>query len=635
VIAIESPNGDACEVPRASLSAWESLRSEALARVRKAITNYGNSISSLHDQALDDIVSAMARQAHGLNRGRYAYAAPCGAGKTQAVVALIAAAHALGQPITLAVAANTIRALCLLKRDLMRAGVPESLIGLRHGKNEAELAEELAGECVPPSAMRDTRADDRPIMLVSHSRIRGPHGALFASHQGQPRNLLIWDETLFTSHAGTLLVRDLRTSDRHFEGDPLCSPLLSAFIKSTVARIAQEIDAQRGGRFPSALDLGRDFDLDQIRRDATCLRGPATAVHRAAVETVQQIIRLAERPASVALTGNGSEAEALIHYRIVVDAAWDNVAVLDASHPIRTLAQLSGIQDATTEAMRACKTYGAVRVCQHRVAASRSTQGSVGAAGREGMRLAAQIIQSIPDNEPILIFAFKSTKRRLIEELNKEGISLSDRVNGEPRIRIETWGRETSSNAYSRCTHVLLVGVLRRNLPDLAASVSGERDDLLHRDDSARLRATRLSEMGSCVLQAMHRGACRTVDSNGEAGAMTLHIIDQQTGLRELLTDSLPGVHWQIEEPGKARSETFRGSQAVFSVLLQLPEKRQSISIIELLREARTSGVKLRETAWRKAINAALDRWNGVGRLSHPRCAKRWERKRLSLVRLP
>ena len=48
-----------------------------------------------------------------------------------------------------------------------------------------------------------------------------------------------------------------------------------------------------------------------------------------------------------------------------------------------------------------------------------------------------------------------------------------------PPLTIETWGNETSLNTYSYCKHVVLVGILHRDLSELEAQYLGQIDNLM------------------------------------------------------------------------------------------------------------------------------------------------------------
>lgn len=615
----------------------ELLRVAGLTLLRAAIEGYHDGISAARHEALKDLMTGLAEQALGATRGRFAYALPCGGGKTQGVVALIAAANSLGLRLTFAVSANTIRALCCIKRDLMNAGVPERDIGLRHSKTAKELSGELAGEegAAEMAEMADTGDEDRPIMLVSHSRIRGAKDrALFIEHKGQPRSLLMWDETLFASDHGTVSLEDLRASVTRVGGGLSANaPSLHAFLRLATGRVQAELDAQERGDGPSTLDLAEGIDLDAVRKEASSLWAGGGGVRREAVKCVRGVVRLAGRPLAVAVTGDGY-SDALIHYTISVDPALTNIAILDASHSIRILAQAGDVKERTTEAMRSFKRFDNVRVRQVKVPAGKSTQTGSGRGAKEPARQAARIIHSIPDSEAVLIVTFKDASGRLLGVLRDEGINLDARVDGRPRISVLTWGNETSTNAYSHCKHVILVGVLRRDLGDLAASVAGEVDDLLHRRSKEQLHEVSRSEMGHCVLQAMHRGNCRTSDVQGQAGDMTLHIIDKELGLQEVLGESLPGVRWETEDPKKGESRTGRAQQAVIDTLSTLPATVAEISSDELKRAAiAASGVTLGKAGWTKAIKEAVASLNLIGHLLFSD-ASRWRHEHRRLVRV-
>lgn len=610
----------------------ELLRVHAMSRLCEAIVNFGDAITDARRRALDQMLVGMGNQAFGIDPGRYAYALPCGAGKTQGVVALIAAAHELNYGLTFAVAANTIRALVLIKRDLMRAGVPEGAIGLRHGKGVTELAEELIGEDAPPRAMVDTGNDDRQIMLVSHAHIQGTKGTLFATHRGQPRSLLIWDETLLTADAGFVSLAELKDAadnlDKHLSSDSA----LRIFLKVAVDRIVADFEAQVGGAGPAVIDLSSGVDVRAARVEIKALQGSANEMRRSAANCAGRLAGIADRP--VAVSKAGGIDDAIIHYTVAVDPSWSNVAILDASHSIRLLAQAGGVTDRTTDDMRNCRQYGNVRLIQYLVAAGKSTQAK---GSRVPARLAANIIQGIPTDEGVLLIAFKdkaamSLLRRVLAD---EGIDLNAKLpNGMPRISILTWGRETSTNAYRHCTHVVLVGAFRPNRAALVAMLAGEANDLLHRRDCKRFAEVLLAELAHGVLQGVHRGACRVTGPDGQAGAMTAHIIDSEDGLHEVLAESMPGAHWERNSPENAETRTGRAQQAVIDFLAKLPAATTEISSDELKRGAiAASGLTLGTAGWTKAIKDGLATLDLVGGLAYPE-AGRWRRERRRLVRL-
>src|SRR5438552_100884 len=64
-------------------------------------------------------------------------ALPTGMGKTSAIAAFVAALHRLDIGVAVAVAASKVEALCDLKRKLVRLGVAEAKVGLKHSLDTA------------------------------------------------------------------------------------------------------------------------------------------------------------------------------------------------------------------------------------------------------------------------------------------------------------------------------------------------------------------------------------------------------------------------------------------------------------------------------------------------------------------
>ena len=178
----------------------DTLTEQALADVLLVLRSYGNDVSPLQAAGLKQLMAGMSRQGLGIEPGRCAYGLPPGTGKTQSVIAWIAATWKLGLKLSVSVSAAHIEALCDIKRSLIKGGVPERAIGLRHAYGAA-------------ASEPDTGELDRRIMLVSHSRMRGGGNTyLFSHHEGKPRDLLIWDETLMTADAESLSWHDVKSA---------------------------------------------------------------------------------------------------------------------------------------------------------------------------------------------------------------------------------------------------------------------------------------------------------------------------------------------------------------------------------------------------------------------------------------
>lgn len=578
----------------------ELLRVHTRAKLVSAIEGFGDKIGATRLRALDQLVTALAEQVYGVNPGRFAWAMPCGGGKTQAAVALIAAAYELDPSLTFAMCANTVKALCLVKRDLMRAGVPEEHIGLRHSKSPAELKKELAGEDISDEAMANTGGEDRPIMLVTHSHIKGPGGAMFSKHDGKPRSLMIWDETLLASDAGFMPLREILSSAIRLGHELNRRPALKSFIDSASLRVGSAQEALSRGEAPDLLDLMEGHDPESVQQEARSLPTGGTKLRSASVKCVQALVKLAERDASVALVAGDDDA--IIHYAVRVSAEWRNIAVLDASFSVSLLAQAGDVISRTTDEMRNCRTYEDITVRQIKVAAGKSTQLGGGKGAKEGARHAARIIGSTPSAQRILVITFKDAEETVKRVLKEEGIDLDAEVDGERRVSFLTWGQETSTNAFVGCECVIVVGLFRMNRAQVIASLAGEAKDSRHRRAGTEVDRVALAETARALLQGLHRGSCRVTGEGGRARRMTAHIIDSETGVRDLLVGEMPGVNWP--QPKKPANELPRPLQevvervrAILSGLLAQQETEVSVRALKA-----KLGRAIGRTAWQAVV---------------------------------
>ncbi len=261
-------------------------------------------ISASHSLALRQLMLNFTEQGLHLNRGRYAYALPCGAGKTTGVVAWIVAQHSLGLNISVAVASQQIEALCSVKSNLIKAGVPEYLIGIRHSKGASMIHP-------------DTGASDRPIMLGSHSRIRGASEMPeFCRYQGAPRDLLIWDESLISADATVLDLKYTITALSHWTQGG-ARPLLQAIFTRLSSGVEIEKASQASKGAPQILTLitGAECEaaLAELGRPFCREQGEESLFERA-----KQALKLMSCPVTLLNVGNGSDSVGLMRYQIMI-----------------------------------------------------------------------------------------------------------------------------------------------------------------------------------------------------------------------------------------------------------------------------------------------------------------------------
>jgi hypothetical protein len=552
---------------------------------------HGNDLSKTHSTALRDLMVGFTNQALGIDTGRFAYAMPCGAGKTLGMVIWLASAWKLGIHISVAISASQIEALCKIKDKLIEYGVPEAVIGVRHSYGAT-------------ARYPDTGDDDRPIMLLSHERIRqGRARELFCRHLGNARHLLLWDESLIASRAESLSWPAVKGAI-HSVAELLPRPsLLRSALLDALAGLSDEVQRQRDdrGSQPLTLRLLGDIDLRAAQAELKGLRryGPQ---QRYWMDTVRALLDLAQAPVSIALLQDGDCNDGLIHYSPVIDPELENIAVLDASFPVRTLARGGRIDDRTTSAMRGCKTYEAVSVIEHRFATGRHTLAANRARENELVRLIAEAYSATPAGG-LLVITFKDDESRTTVPLRSLQAGLR-RLGIDPEtINWLTWGNETSLNEFGHCTHVFLAGIVRRSPLDLTAGAAGHADDLRYRMTRQELNDLALSEIAHCVLQGMNRGACRRVDAAGRAHKMTLTIVADVKGLRGVMLDCLPKINWP--KPA-AKTKAEHVVEALMTFLLSC-RTRGRVSCRDAKAVVRASlGGDLKDDTWKAGRDAAL-----------------------------
>lgn len=543
----------------------QDLTESAFARLVIMLEGFGNSLNDAHEIALHALVESMTDMAQGKLQGRYTFGLPTGMGKTRAIIAWVSALHALGmdRQYSLAVSASKVEALCQLKRDLVSEGVPAEKIGLLHSYRHNPslpvgpvMVEGFASE---PSTEAN---DERPILLVTHNRIRAGNLKQFNLYQGQPRNLLLWDESLIVSDSSYILSHLLEGSigflERAYKDEEGYGDLIH-YLNACSAVVARVLTClkKEGSKTVEAITTLPACPPHQLAQFKAVL-----AERLSPNDAIKTLLDLVPYPLRVVWTGQGG----LVSYRISVPNAIKNVLVLDASQPIRKLVHLDGsIQDAERclpsvrrlgMPLAQLKRFDDVTLHQLHSGGGRSTlQKDFAQKYRQDRKISGEIVEvvnNIPKGEGVLIFTYKSLtsggphyRNTLLRDMADAGIDITTTLsNGKQRVNVVTWGMETSLNDYAFCAHVILAGVLQRDGVDIAGSYLGQRDNLKADISRKIVQDLLLSEVVHVIYQALSRGACRVV-KNGYASKMTGYIIHRDDAIREELEKVMPGVGWK------------------------------------------------------------------------------------------
>jgi hypothetical protein len=539
----------------------ERLTDLAYTRLTTTLKQFENTLSTPHSDALRALVASMTNMASGELQGRYAFGLGTGLGKTSAIIAWLAAVEELRfHGIPAAVCASKVEALCQLKRDLIKNGVPAGKIGLLHTYRHDSSAPKDA-RVLPSGYASEPSTDDndsRPIMLITHQMLRGSKRSLneFMSYQGTKRNLLLYDESLIISDSWSISIRLLKAETAwlkaYHEGDNAYSEMF-AYLETCRHAIADEIERQRTGEaaqlvdlpfLPSHLEAQFRSSLDQ----------------RTNSKTIRNLLEISNHQVRIIPTGVGGA----VAYEISVPAEVTNIMVLDASQPIRKLAKLDDtIQDAEDVlgiTLSQLKKFDQVTLHQMFAHGGRNTmKKSFSQKYQADRKISGEIIEvvkRIPVDEAVLMFTYVALTnggtnyRNIIEcDLKESGIDIDGKLSdGSARINILTWGQETSLNEYSHCSHIILAGVMHRDLLDLHGAYVGQKDDIKAEVSPGTIRELLTSEICHLIYQALSRGTCRVAE-NGHAKAMQGYIIHAYDDIQSELEKVMPGVVWKTWEP--------------------------------------------------------------------------------------
>lgn len=565
--------------------------SEELVRVAHAhwlnsLRKNGNHPGPNHQDAGWQLLRAMVDQLYGVRTGRFAYAVPCGGGKTQAVVALLSAMFTLGLfgSKTVLVVAQEVKALSNIKRKLLEAGLPERAVGIVHGKTDA--------------AYPSTGDEKRPIMLATHARVQrdGSLPECCRNGQGLLHDLVIWDEALMSAEAVCLGLAPTLTALGHFA--ERCATVGKASERLRLAAYHERAGQEAGRAACELTPLITEEEADLIDRELQAV-GYLDKTELVLKEQALHGTRLVRNAFSLVDPRNGQSA-GLMRYAVKVTDMLSNIVILDASHAIDELRQADRtIRAGTTEAMTNFKDFSTVTAIHYPVASGRSTIKADGKAVLQAVRIAKEL----PDHEPVLFVTFKDWhERRLIADLQEAGVPV---VLGESSAkssrRVITWGKHTSDNSYTHCKHVVLVGLHRLPLVSTASQLAAQRRDLTHRLDKGSLLSLEQSVIAGNAMQAMNRGCMRLTDAEGMAHPMTVHIIAKDD-LRPVLGKAMPGLRWETAAV-KQPTRTEDAARQITEYLMAFPQTETGVSTRRLYADCGISpGKDLRSAALAEAL---------------------------------
>jgi hypothetical protein len=580
----------------------QALRAFELHRQRAEAM--GQVWSEAHANAFQELHQAYVLTALGLHRGRTAWPFAVGTGKTQSLVAFALSqaevARRRGEPLSLLVCIERVDQGRDLYNQMVEAGVPAHMVGVYHRKTAREVSEEK----LIPSAT-EAEVSSFPFLIATHAMmLKGDDFiAKVNTYKGSDRHLVVWDESLIKSQGQHFDLAHIERATgvlRSVVGDTLGDTSKDA--RDAVEYITRCTDALRAdfnraveGAEPRTAELPMLNPEDETRFHAAiveALKGGDLMLRGGKVALVE-FIEHVQRPVRVVPYVEAGRRVGVVHYLTRIPESLSRLIVLDASHTIRRLTSEHDLSLRETLVDCKVKSFEAVSVRHIVQAAGReSLDKALPKKDSPTMQRLLSLIQEYPEDEGVIVVTFKPDAReerlgkshadQLKRHMRRAGIDPEGTLtDGNPRFVFLTWGQHIGVSRYAYCRHVLCVGVLRRDVLDIASNIVGQRADLLAREaaDPAEVNRVVLSEMFHNVIQAAGRGACRTT-KDGSAEAMTLTLLCVETFPAEWWQEAMPDVAIVEEKPGaKARAAKNADTErAILNVLDALPTEQEQVS---------------------------------------------------------
>jgi hypothetical protein len=526
---------------------------------------YGNRPSLAQHDALWKLCKAYADMANGRIRGRFAFPLTCGAGKTLSVIAFCQALRFLQlrgtrpdmDRVSVLVSASKVEALCQLKRELLKAEVPEDWIGLYHSY---DYHPDKIGEDGYASEPDTGDYQNKRMLLCTHNRIRGKtEETEYYSYKGQKRTLIIHDESLIKSDSWAIRIEDIRSGIGHYKpkiGSNEIRQKAIAYLDKAREVFEAEIKKQEDENRPDIVIRLPELSGEQIQKYKSSFFG--IYEHK---RDLQNLLAVSQDDIRVLRTQQGG---GFVTFRPALSPNLDNIIVLDASHTLRDVLKYDkDLRDALGEELFKVS-YRNLTIHHMKHYSGRT---SIEAAFRSSERQLSleitEVIRNIPEDEGILIFVFKkqnkdslNIEKILREDLEDFGINTQAKIKvreddtevEKDRVNFLTWGNETSLNSYSFCRNVICVGILHRAHLEIGSLITGQAENLALDISRQDIQDAVKGECCHVLYQALCRGSIRKIIGE-QTEPMNAWVIDKINDIRERLDRVLPEAVWKEWKP--------------------------------------------------------------------------------------
>ncbi len=550
-------------------------------------------------KALYALMDNLSRLAFGEISGRYAWALPVGCGKTQSITHWCSAVVKSRLDFGVTIACSQINALNDINEFLVKElRIPQSKIGTLAGRDKAK---DVTGRHVFNGA-------DSQILLMTHARVHMGESELarYWQYHGQERHVLCFDESLISAQSILVSAPEVRRSNDLFVGackrnEIRVTDAFEQTVKTLIDDFEQELNALKHrvkkymldhgspdgpeGRAPRVPDELRyanikldALDTDRFMQDLQTLASCSWS------KPLLAFFNLCGQHMRLVVTDRGEES--MISYTVTVPSEINRMVVLDASDPIRLLTSMDKDRIIPAEKLPLVREAGIANLATlfdysnvtiHRYNAGGGRDAFQKDRNNTKIKDAVGLLKTLPPDEGVLFFCFKThedqvtrlerttfndlttvpelrlkqfkdrfkykkknLKALLEQELMRQGYNLQS-----PLICIETFGRETSSNDYLHCKHIIFVGTPWQNVTALIAVALGQVRDIQRHLEDQLVQDLYDSEAAYRLHQGLGRGSCRRLGQDGRPQKMQgyLFLTDKQWNrIGPLLKKVLPGV---------------------------------------------------------------------------------------------
>lgn len=550
-------------------------------------------------KALYALMDNLSRLTFGEISGRYAWALPVGCGKTQSITHWCSAVVKSHLNFGVAIACSQVKALNDINAFLVKElHVPQSKIGTLVGRDKAR---DVVGRHV-----FDGR--ESQILLMTHARVHMGESELarYWHYQGQERAVLCFDESLISAQSVLVSAPEVRRSYDLFVGACKRNEIsVTDAFEQTVKRLTDDFEQELNtlkhrvkeymldhaspdgpeGRTPRVPDELRyvNVKLDAVDTDRF-MQDLQTFASCFWSKPLLAFFNLCGQHMRLVVTERGEES--MISYTVTVPSEINRMIILDASDPIRLLTSMDKDRIIPAERLPLVREAGISNlstlfdysnVTLHRYNAGGGRDSFQKDRNNTKIKDAVGLLKTISTNEGVLFFCFKThedevahldgitfkelatvpelrlkqfkarfqhrkknLKELLEQELIRQGYDLHS-----PLIRIETFGKETSSNDYVHCKHIIFVGTPWQNVTAMIAAALGQLRNIHRHLEDQLVKDLYDSEAAYRLHQGIGRGACRRLGHDGRPQEMQgyLFLTDKQwNSIGPLLKRVLPGV---------------------------------------------------------------------------------------------